>query len=214
MGGNSTYYFAPPADPLNPLHHQGAAGVVRHLRPRQRRALRRARLQLLHSRGLRLVLSRLRRVVADLPRRRRHDLRAGVGARAALPPRGRRACSPIATASSITSPRRSPPPRPRRATARSCCATSSTSAAARCSEGEQGPVREFLLPPGGDPSRAERLARLLTAQGFEVRRADEPVRVGARHAPGRHVPRVGGAAGGPARCATSSTRTCRSPRRS
>jgi hypothetical protein len=47
-------------------------------------------------------------------------------------------------------------------------------------EGEQGPVREFLLPPGGDPSRAERLARLLTAQGFEVRRADEPVRVGAR----------------------------------
>lgn len=48
------------------------------------------------------------------------------------------------------------------------------------SEGEKGPVREYVLVPGQDPSRAARLARLLAAQGIEVRRADEPVSVGAR----------------------------------
>jgi Zinc carboxypeptidase len=50
-------------------------------------------------------------------------------------------------------------------------------------EGEQGPVREFVVAPGADRSRAERLARLLTAQGFEVRRAEEPVRLGTRQLP-------------------------------
>ena len=53
-----------------PAHHQGAAEVVRHLRPGQRRDVRRARVRLFHPRGLRLVLSGLRRVVADLPGRR------------------------------------------------------------------------------------------------------------------------------------------------
>ena len=51
------------------------------------------------------------------------------------------------------------------------------------SEGETGPVREYLLVPGGDPSRAERLARLLDSQGIEVSRAVEPFRVGARTMP-------------------------------
>ena len=50
-------------------------------------------------------------------------------------------------------------------------------------EGEQGPVREYLLPAGRDPSRTERLARLLVAQGFEVRRAEEPIKQAARQFP-------------------------------
>jgi len=51
------------------------------------------------------------------------------------------------------------------------------------SEGETGPVREYLLVPGVDPSRAERLARLLATQGIEVSRAVEPFRLGARTLP-------------------------------
>jgi hypothetical protein len=51
------------------------------------------------------------------------------------------------------------------------------------SEGETGPVREYLLVPGADSSRAERLARLLAAQGIEVSRATEPFRVGTRQLP-------------------------------
>ena len=182
MGGNSTYYFAPPADPLNPLHHQGAAGLVRHLRPRQRATLRRARLQLLHSRGLRLVLSGLRRVVADLPRRRRHDLRAGLGARPALPARRWRACSPIATASCTTSPRRSRRPRPRRSNRDQAAARlPRVSGAARCRKARQGAVREYLLPPGGDPSRARApraAARAAGLRGAARRRADQGRRRG------------------------------------
>jgi hypothetical protein len=50
-------------------------------------------------------------------------------------------------------------------------------------EGERGSIREYLIPPGPDPARAERLARLLAAQGIEVRRAEEPVRLGARALP-------------------------------
>jgi hypothetical protein len=48
---------------------------------------------------------------------------------------------------------------------------------------EEAGGREYLIPPGGDPARAERLARLLAAQGIEVRRADEPVRLGGRTLP-------------------------------
>jgi hypothetical protein len=51
------------------------------------------------------------------------------------------------------------------------------------SEGETGPVREYLLVPGADPSRAERLARLLSAQGIEVSRATEPFKAAARQLP-------------------------------
>ncbi len=39
-------------------------------------------------------------------------------------------------------------------------------------------------------SRADRLARNLATQGIEVRRADEPVKLGVAHAAGRHLPRV------------------------
>lgn len=50
-------------------------------------------------------------------------------------------------------------------------------------EGEKGPVREYVLLPGHDPSRADRLARTLATQGIEVRRADEPFAVGTRKVP-------------------------------
>ncbi|MBP7570914.1 MAG: peptidase M14 [Acidobacteria bacterium] len=50
-------------------------------------------------------------------------------------------------------------------------------------EGERGPVREYLIPPGADRARHDRLAELLTMHGLEVRRADEPVKAGARTLP-------------------------------
>uniref|UniRef100_UPI00397DAF71 hypothetical protein n=1 Tax=Salmonella sp. SAL4357 TaxID=3159878 RepID=UPI00397DAF71 len=45
------------------------------------------------------------------------------------------------------------------------------------SEGEKSPIREYVLVPGHDPSRADRLARNLATQGIEVRRAEEPVKI-------------------------------------
>lgn len=50
-------------------------------------------------------------------------------------------------------------------------------------DGERGPVRAWLLPPGFDPARTDRLARLLAAQGFEVRRAAAPFTHGTRTYP-------------------------------
>ena len=50
-------------------------------------------------------------------------------------------------------------------------------------DGEQGAVRAYLMPPGPDPSRTERLARLLAAQGIEVRKSAEPIKVGDRTLP-------------------------------
>ena len=50
-------------------------------------------------------------------------------------------------------------------------------------EGEKGPVREYVLVPGHDPSRADLLARNLATQGIEVRRTTEPLTVGGRQLP-------------------------------
>lgn len=50
-------------------------------------------------------------------------------------------------------------------------------------QGEKGPIREYLLVPGHDPSRTDRLAHLLAAQGFEVKRAEEPIKTGGRELP-------------------------------
>jgi hypothetical protein len=50
-------------------------------------------------------------------------------------------------------------------------------------EGEKSKNREYLLVPGQDPSRADRLARNLASQGIEVRRADEPFKIGTRQLP-------------------------------
>ena len=50
-------------------------------------------------------------------------------------------------------------------------------------EGEQGTVRAYLIPPGADPARTDQLVRLLAAQGIEVRESDEPVKIGDRSFP-------------------------------
>jgi hypothetical protein len=47
-------------------------------------------------------------------------------------------------------------------------------------DGEKGTVREFLIPSGTDPSRLDRLAVVLMMHGVEVRRALEPVKAGTR----------------------------------
>ncbi|MBX7185810.1 MAG: hypothetical protein K1Y01_11760 [Vicinamibacteria bacterium] len=49
-------------------------------------------------------------------------------------------------------------------------------------EGKKGAV-EYALVPGVDPSRAERLARLLVRQGIEVRQTTEATKVGVRSVP-------------------------------
>jgi hypothetical protein len=50
-------------------------------------------------------------------------------------------------------------------------------------EGERGPVREYLLPPGRDRARTARLVSLLEAQGFDVRRAEAPFKAAGRDFP-------------------------------
>ncbi len=50
-------------------------------------------------------------------------------------------------------------------------------------EGEKGPIREYVIIPGQDPSRADLLARNLATQGIEVRRADEPIKLSSRTVP-------------------------------
>lgn len=47
---------------------------------------------------------------------------------------------------------------------------------------DEGP-KEYLIDAAGDPARAMHLARRLAAQGIEVRRAEEPIRVGTRTLP-------------------------------
>ena len=51
------------------------------------------------------------------------------------------------------------------------------------SEGEKAASREYVLLPGSDPAMAARLARNLAAQGIEVRKATEAFSVGTRKVP-------------------------------
>ena len=44
-------------------------------------------------------------------------------------------------------------------------------------------VVEYLLPPANDPGRSDRLARMLTAQGIQVRRSMAPFELGDRQLP-------------------------------
>jgi hypothetical protein len=50
-------------------------------------------------------------------------------------------------------------------------------------EGGTGAVRAYVLEPGTDPARARRLARLLAAQGVDVQVAEEGLRVGEHGVP-------------------------------
>ena len=57
-------------------------------------------------------------------------------------------------------------------------------------EGEKGPIREYVIVPGQDPSRADALARNLATQGIEVRRAEEPIKLAGADHSGRRLHRV------------------------
>jgi hypothetical protein len=50
-------------------------------------------------------------------------------------------------------------------------------------EGEKAAAREYLVPPGVDPSRAKAFGDKLLEHGIDVRRLDEPVKVGTRTLP-------------------------------
>ena len=50
-------------------------------------------------------------------------------------------------------------------------------------EGEKGPIREYVIVPGQDASRAELLARNLATQGIDVRRAEESIKLATRTIP-------------------------------
>ena len=47
-------------------------------------------------------------------------------------------------------------------------------------EGEKGAIREYVIVPGQDLSRADLLAKNLATQGIEVRRAEEPIKLANR----------------------------------
>ncbi|HWI20002.1 MAG TPA: M14 family zinc carboxypeptidase, partial [Vicinamibacterales bacterium] len=51
------------------------------------------------------------------------------------------------------------------------------------SEGEKGAIREYVIVPGQDASRAELLARNLATQGIDVRRAEEAIKLASRTIP-------------------------------
>ena len=178
QGGDNTYYFAPPADPLNPHITKSQIAGVRPVRARQRPALRRARLAVLHPRGVRLVLSGIRRIVADLPGLDRHDLRAGLGPGPVVRAERRHHCSPTATASCTTS---MPP-----------IVTAVTAAKNRerlvrdfleyrksaVAEGEKGPGARIRARARPRSVSRRSAGQNLATQGIEVRRATEPMKVG------------------------------------
>lgn len=43
-------------------------------------------------------------------------------------------------------------------------------------EGQTGPIREFIFPAGKDPGRTDRLMGVLASQGIEIHRATQPLR--------------------------------------
>ena len=77
MGSESSYFFPPSAEPINPQIDRRDPRLARHLRPRQRRGLRPPGLDLLQGGELRPLLPRLRRLLPQPARRRGHDLRDG-----------------------------------------------------------------------------------------------------------------------------------------
>jgi hypothetical protein len=54
-------------------------------------------------------------------------------------------------------------------------------------EGETGAVRQYVIAPGGDRARLERLAELLAGQGIELREAVSELKAGARSFPARSI---------------------------
>ena len=64
--------------------------------------------------------------------------------------------------------------------------------------GQKG-TREYLIPPGKDPARAQKLARILAAQGIIVKQAEEAFQWGSQQLPARHLRRPSRPACGPPR---------------
>jgi hypothetical protein len=50
-------------------------------------------------------------------------------------------------------------------------------------EGEKASIREYVIVPGQDASRADALAKNLATQGIEVRRAEEAIKLASRTIP-------------------------------
>ena len=160
MGGDSTLLLRAAGRSAQPPLHAGAAGLARRVRPRQRRPLRRARVQAYFVREVYdCVLPRLRRSWPIFQGADRHDLRAGVGAR---PRAGGARTARVLTyrdgvrttsRAAITTAR--PRPRSREKLLRDFLDYRRTAVR----DGETGPVREYVLLPGRRPVARRRLAR-------------------------------------------------------
>ena len=198
MGGDNTYYFAPPADPLNPHITKSQIAGFDLFGRANAAAVRRARLAVLHPRGLRRLLSGLRRHVADVPRLDRHDLRAGVGARPVVRAQRRHGAHLSATAcmhhfnaaitTAITAAQQS-----RAAGAR----LPRVSAAARWPKARRARCASTCWCPA-TTRRAPRCWRATSPpRASRCGAPTEPVTVGGRAAAGRRLPGVARAAGGP-----------------
>ena len=183
QGGDNAYYFSPPAEAINPHVTKSQIAGVGAARTRQCRALRRARLGVLHPRGLRRVLSGLRRFVADVPGIDRQHLRAGVGARPDVRAQRRRHAD-LSRRRDASLQRRHRHRDHRRPQSRAVHARLPRIPAQRGRRRREGPdSRNTCIVPGQDASRADALARNLATQGIEVRRAEEPIKLASRTIP-------------------------------
>ena len=181
MGGNSSYYFAPPADPINPL-----------ITDAQRRSLDmfgRANAGEFDRRGFAYFV----REVYDAFYPGYGDSWPGFHGAVAMTfeQASARGLSFLRDDGSVMTYKDGE-------TQHFTAATTTALTAAKNRErllrdfleyrrsasalGQKG-TREYLIPPGKDPSRAERLARLLVAQGIQVKRAEEGFQSGAQAMP-------------------------------
>ena len=190
--------------------------LVRRVRPRQR-------ARRFDARGFAYFIREvydsfypgLRRVVADLPRRDRHDLRAGVGARAALPARATTTLLTYRDGVAAPLHRGDHDGRDRGdATASSCCATSSTTAAARSPRARRARCASTCSCPAPIRRARERLARAARDAGHRgaARRRAVHGRARGRCRPARTSCRRRSRRAGC--CATCSTRRSPQPERS
>ena len=184
MGAEATYFFTPESRPLQSQPDPNSAREPEPVRQEQREVVRQIRLRLLHARTVRRVLSRVRRKLAVLLRRARHDLRAGLGARPGGAPFGRNACSRSATRCATISWRRFPRWRRRRRIAISC-STISTSTGSRAIEEGRRPSRSrnTFCRAAATRRATDKLAGILMEHGIEVNRAKAPFRRAIRSTP-------------------------------
>ena len=181
MGGNSTYYFAPPADPLNP-----------HITEAQRKAFElfgRANASEFDRRGFPYFI----REVYD-------SFYPGYGESWPIFHGSIGMTYEQASARGLAFEREDGTVLTYKlgVTQHFTAAITTTATAAKHRErllrdfleyrrsaialGQKG-TREYLIPPGKDPARARHLARLLAAQGIQVREAEEAFQAGGQSMP-------------------------------